>query len=265
MREDESELSSIKKLLKKPVEDVLDRRSGPSLRPETTTEPRRKNNRTPSGIPGLDEIIQGGLIPNSTIMVCGETGSGKTIFCTQFIWNALCMGENGLYITLQQTADEIRRDVDGFGRDFNRAEELGQCRVIYIGPQDIYKIVKQILKHVKEINAKRVAIDSITMIAEDAEKRKDIRRNITYLLRELKKMGVTTVLTSEVEEGSEALSRYGIEEFLVDAVIVLKCGVDVVGGKPRSLFIKKMRRTDHDLNTHPFDITDRGIRLVKSS
>jgi KaiC/GvpD/RAD55 family RecA-like ATPase len=195
-------------------------------------------------------------------MIAGESGTGKTIFCTQFIWNALCMGENGVYVTLQQTPDEIRNDVAIFGKDFKKAEEMNQCRIVFIEPQDIKKIVDIILKNVKEIKAKRVAIDSISMICEYAERRRDIRYNLGYLLRQLKSMGVTTVVSSEVEEGSKLLSRHGIEEFLVDGVIVLKCGVDVVGGKPRSLYIKKMRRTNHDLNTHPFEITERGIKVI---
>ena len=225
----------------------------------------KKSNRIPSGVLGLDELIEGGFIPKSVIMVSGETGTGKTIFATQFIWNALCIGENGVFISLQQTSDEIKNDVALFGRDFRRAEDLGQCRIVYIEPQDIRKIVPTIIKNVKDIKAKRLVIDSITLISEYSENALHVRENLAHLFNQLKTLGVTTLVTSEVEEGSHLLSRHGIEEFLVDAVIVLKVGIDVVGGKPRSLLIKKMRRTNHDLNTHPFEITDRGIRLIKPS
>jgi len=150
-------------------------------------------------------------------------------------------------------------------KDFKRAEELGQCRIIYIEPQDVRKIIPTIIKNVKEIKAKRLVIDSITLISEYSENALHMRENLARLFNQLKNLGVTTLVTSEVEEGSQLLSRNGIEEFLVDAVIVLKVGIDVVGGKPRSLLIKKMRRTNHDLNTHPFEITDRGITLVKQS
>jgi KaiC/GvpD/RAD55 family RecA-like ATPase len=224
---------------------------------------KRNNFRIPSGLPGFDELIGGGFIPNSIVMVSGEAGTGKTLFCTQFIWNALCMGENGVYITLQQTADEIKKDVAIFGRDFSRAEQLGQCRIIYVEPQSMKDIVNAIIKNVKAIQAKRLVIDSITMICEYAEKKKEIRFNLSRLFEEIKKMGVTTLVISEVEEGSEGISRFGVEEFMVDGVIVLKCGVDVgLGGKPRSLYVKKMRRTSHDMNIHPFEITERGIKVI---
>jgi KaiC/GvpD/RAD55 family RecA-like ATPase len=231
---------------------------------EQPIEPIKKNNyRIPSGIPGLDEIIGGGFIPNTIVLVSGEAGTGKTLFCTQFIWNALCTGENGVYITLQETVDEIKKDVVFFGRDFGRAEQLGQCRIVQIEPQNMKDIVNTIIKNVREIKAKRLVIDSITMICEYAEKRRDIRYSLSRLFREIKKMGVTTLAVSEIEEGSKAISRFGIEEFMVDGVIILKCGVDVgLGGKPRTLQVEKMRRTSHDLNIHPFEISERGIKIT---
>ena len=237
-----------------------------SLRQISRTElgkpEERGMKRIPTGIPGLDELIEGGFVPGSVILLSGEAGTGKTIFGSQFIWNALCMGENGVYITLQQTPEEIMNDVTIFGRDFKKAQEMDQCRIVYIEPHDIKRIIDTILKNVREINAKRLVIDSITLIGECADKPRDIRYNFSRLIRELKKIGVTTLLISEVKEGSEGLSKFGIEEFLVDGVILLKCGIDVVGGKPRSLIIRKMRRTNHDLNVHPFEITERGIRIV---
>jgi len=225
----------------------------------------KKSNRIPSGIPGLDDLIEGGFIPKSVIMVSGETGTGKTILATQFVWNALCMGENGVFISLAQTPEEIKNDVAIFGRDFRKAEELGQCRIIYVEPKDVRKIIPTVIRNVKDIEAKRVAIDSITLVSEYSKNAQHVRENFAHLFNQLKNLGVTTVVTSEVEEGSQLLSRDGIGEFLVDAVIILKVGIDVVGGKPRSLLIKKMRRTNHDLNTHPLEITDRGIRLIKQS
>jgi KaiC/GvpD/RAD55 family RecA-like ATPase len=219
--------------------------------------------RVPSGIPGFDELIGGGFIPNTIVLVSGEAGTGKTLFCTQYIWNALCTGENGVYITLQETTDEIKKDVTLFGRDFSRAEQLGQCRIVKVEPQNMKDIVNAIIKNVKAIGAKRLAIDSITMICEFAEKKKDIRYQLSRLFGEIKKLGVTTLAISEIEEGSEAISKFGVEEFMVDGVIVLNCGVNVgLGGTPRSLYVKKMRRTSHDLNIHPFEITERGIKVI---
>jgi KaiC/GvpD/RAD55 family RecA-like ATPase len=230
---------------------------------KVTEEPVKKIDRVSTGIPGLDKIIGGGFIPNSVVMISGEAGTGKTIFSTQYIWNALCVGENGLYVTLQQTADEIKKDVAIFGRDFNRAEDIGQCRIIYAEPQDMKKIIAIVLRNVRDLKAKRVVIDSITMLAEYAERKRDIRFSLSRLIQELKKMGVTAIVTSEVEEGKNTLSKFGVEEYLVDGVVVLKCGVDVgLGGKPRSLYVKKMRRTDHDLNIHPFEISERGIKVI---
>jgi len=253
---EKEELSPIKEITKPSVEEVKNE--------EPTLEEIKikKYARVPSGIQGLDELIEGGFVPNSIVMVAGNAGTGKTIFCTQFIWNTLCMGENGVYVTTQQPPEEVKSDVSIFGRDFKRAEELGQCRIIYVEPQDIKNIVKIILKHVKEINAKRLVIDSVSLMCEYADKKKDIRYNLAYLFKELKKLGVTTLVTSEIEEGSKMLSRYGIEEFVVDGIIVLYYLEFAAAGSTRSLAIRKMRRTKHGMDIYPFEITEKGIKIV---
>jgi len=233
----------VEKPPEKPIEKLVEK---PEEKPiEKLPE---KPERVPTGIPGLDDLLEGGFIPNSVVLISGEAGSGKTIFCTQFIWNALCFGENGVYVTLQQSPDEIKKDVVPFRRDFELAEKKDQVRVIYADSDNLNKLINRILKNVKKIKAKRLAIDSITLIGEHS---KDIRRNLSYLIRELKKLGVTTVMTSEIEEGTNKLSRFGIEEFIVDGVIVLQYMKYAAGGVPRSMFIKKMRRTRHGMDIYP--------------
>jgi len=254
---EKTDLETIKELTEPPEKELT--------LPEKQLKPVepvvKKPRKVPTGIPGLDDLLEGGFIPNSIVMVSGETGSGKTIFCTQFIWNALCLGENGVYVTLQQSPEEIKNDVDTFGRDFDIAEKKNQVRVVYADPQDLKGFIKLILNNVKDIKAKRLVIDSISLIGEQV---KEVRKALTYLIRELKKLGVTTLMTSEIPEGTNKLSRFGIEEFIVDGVIVLQYMKYAAGNVPRSLFIKKMRRTRHGMDIYPFEITDKGIVVKKT-
>lgn len=257
VEKEKTELETIKQLTEPPEKELtLPKKELKPVEP-VVKRPRK----VPTGIPGLDDLLEGGFIPNSTVMISGETGSGKTIFCTQFIWNALCLGENGVYVTLQQLPAEIKNDVASFGRDFDIAEKKDQVRVVYADPQDLKGLIKLVLKNVKEIKAKRLAIDSMSLIGEQA---KEVRRALTYLIRELKKFGVTTLMTSEVPEGTNRLSRFGIEEFIVDGVIVLQYMKYAAGNVPRSLFIKKMRRTKHGMDIYPFEINDKGIVVRKA-
>lgn len=219
--------------------------------------------RIQTGIPGLDNIIEGGFLPGSVILVSGEAGTGKTIFSMQFLWNAIKLGMKGLYVSLQQLPEDIKDDTIQFIKDFESMERAGKCKIVYVDLQRLKRLVEIILDFVESIDAKILVIDSITLMCEASNKPLEIRYSLIKLIKELKKRNITTLMISEVPEGSNMLSRYGVEEFMVDGVIILKAGVDIVGGKPRSLVVKKMRKTTHDLNSHPFEITKKGINIIE--
>ena len=103
-------------------------------------------------------------------------------------------------------------------------------------------------------------IKGITMFCESNEKLIEVRYNMTKLMKELKKRNVTTILVSEVP--NDRASKYGIEEFVADGVVLLKAGYDIVGASPRSLIIKKMRRTSHDMEVHPIKIDEHGMKIL---
>ena len=92
------------------------------------------SSRIPSGIPGFDPLIEGWFLENSVNLVTGETGTGKTTFCSQFLWNGLQKGETGLYITLEERPEDIKADAAMFGWDFDGFEKKGLCRIIYHDP-----------------------------------------------------------------------------------------------------------------------------------
>ena len=109
-----------------------------------------------SGIPGLDPLIEGGFLENSVNLVTGETGTGKTIFCSQFLWNGLQKGETGLYITLEERPEDIKADAMLFGWDFDSFEKKGLCRLIYHDPAQVNNLGSVIIDEIKNIKAKRV-------------------------------------------------------------------------------------------------------------
>lgn len=222
--------------------------------------------RVETGIPGLDKLIEGGLVRNSTNLIAGNAGTGKTILCMQYLWNGLLKGENGVYVTLEQRSDEILADVARFGWDFSKYEAAGKFKLDSLISSDITTITTKIVESVKKMNAKRFALDSLTIATmgwkERPEEEFKLRSKAFDMLNTLKSLNVTSMIISEVERSDKpTLSKFGFEEFLVDSVINLN--YMSVGGASRNMQILKMRRTDHGKRIYPFDISQMGI-TVKS-
>ena len=231
--------------------------------------------RVPTGIDGLDELIEGGIPRRRTILVTGSCGTGKTIFSAQYIYRgAVDYEEPGIFVTLEEDPQEFREDMLQFGWDFKALEEKGLIRIIdasvtrlgipseeeHALPETGFsmdKLLVEIVKASKEMGAKRIALDSIPAIGFRYEHVADVRNAILKLSYVLRKAGLTGVVTSETE--GERYSKYGVEEYVTDGVIVLRYGS--LGERiMRSLQIVKMRGTRHSEHIHPMEITrERGI------
>lgn len=225
--------------------------------------------RVESGIPGLDKMIEGGFVKNSTNLIAGNAGTGKTIFGCQYILQGLKIGENGVYVTLEQTKEDILEDVGRFGWDILFRKYIDQNKFMLYStfPTSIKKLEETSFDIIKRINAKRFVLDSLTVASLGWEQTTDtskIRRDVFDMMTTLKKLGVTSLLLTEIPESeNKSLSRFGFEEFLADGVITLNYLEYSSGGAPRSLIVRKMRRTDHGNDVYPMAITKNGI-VIKS-
>lgn len=220
--------------------------------------------RVETGIPGFDKLIEGGLVKGSTNLVAGNSGTGKTILCMQYLWNGLQKGENGVYVTLEQRADEILADVSRFGWDFSKYESVGKFKLDSLVASDITAVTTKIVESVKKVNAKRFALDSLTIATmgwkERPEEAFKLRSKAFDMLNTLKSLGVTSMIISEVERSEKPTSsKFGFEEFIVDSIFHLN--YMNVGGASRNMQILKMRRTDHGKKIYPFDISQQGVTI----
>lgn len=218
--------------------------------------------RVKTGISGLDELIEGGLVEGSVTLVSGGAGTGKTIFCSQFLMQGLKNDENCLFVTLEEEPDEIKQDVLEFGWNFENYEHRDMFNIMYLNPfKDASGFVDRIRSEIEEMDADRVVIDSTSVIGMYEDSTGRIRERLYDLVRKMRKMGATTVMTSEIPRGNgEAISRYGVEEFVSDAVIVLR-GLGMGGEMGRRLIIEKMRRTDFQEDIYPLEFEDDGLHV----
>jgi len=236
-------------------------------------------NRIKSGILGLDELIGGGFPEGRTVLVTGACGTGKTIFCMQFIHEgAAKYNEPGIYVTMDERPNLIREDVIQFGWDLRKLEEKNLVHIIdgsvaRIGMPseeefslpmtgfDLDKLLLEIMRVTKRIGAKRVVIDSIPALGFNFNDENEVRKAILKLSYMLMRIGVTSLLTSEVQEGANRFGRYEVEEYVVDGVIVLHYSGIGGGGTNRTLHIRKLRATKHSEDLHPLTITSKGVKV----
>lgn len=217
--------------------------------------------RVQTGIKGFDEIINGGFVEGTVNLVAGKTGTAKSIFCAQFLWNGATMFKDKvLYITSEESKQNLLRTNLNFGWDFANLEKKGIAKVLEILPFEIKMVISRITEAIETAAFKRVAIDSISMFEVALKEQFQMRKFLYTLFQRLRELGIVTVITAEIPEGSKYLSRFGLVEFMVDSVIKLQY-LEFADIK-RSIMVRKMRMSSHSSNIHPFEITPRGIEIL---
>ena len=216
--------------------------------------------RLKTGIPGLDPLIEGGVLHRSVNLVTGETGTGKTIFSCQFLWHGLQKGETGVYITLEEDPEDIKEDAKQFGWDFQKYIEKDLFRIIYHDPAQINNLSSVLIDEIRSLKAKRLVIDSTSVMGLAVKDAAQIRKQLLNVVNVIKRTDCTALLTSEITEDSKTLSRFGVEEFVADGVFVLNY-VGIGENSARTLIIRKMRRTKHGTDIYPIQIGSSGIEI----
>jgi circadian clock protein KaiC len=218
--------------------------------------------RIPSGIPGLDKLMEGGFVKGSTILVSGGAGTGKTIFCVQFILEGLKRGETCMFITLEERPEDIIGDVKRFGWDLEKYISEKKLFLDFQDPFQMTDITSPLLDKIQQHKIQRVVIDSTAVFELYYKDASEIRKQLFKLLIGLKQIGVTSMLTSELPEEPTSLAKFGVEEFVVDGVIVLHY-LGIGEKNYGSLQIRKLRRTNHEKDVYPMEISDKGISVQK--
>lgn len=218
-----------------------------------------KDERVPSGIEGVDELINGGFPKHSLTLLTGTTGTGKTIASTQFLYRGIIKhNEPGVFISFEEPVENIKKNSARFGFDFAPLEAAGKALFVRYDPfhvEDVYELIESA---VRRIGAQRVAIDSVSALGlyvRDAPELRRIIYNISLLLRKLQ---CTSLLISEILPLQKSLSRFGVEEFISDNIVVLYY-LRTESQYSRSLTVWKMRGSEHSQKLHPYKITNKGI------
>ncbi len=219
---------------------------------------------SPTGITEFDNLIGGGFPTGSVILLSGSSGSGKTIFSFQWLFEGVKNNENGLYITLTEPLFKTIKNLEEMAFYDRAAIEQERLKIVDIREIcekkfDYERILNFIEEQVRQTNAKRLCIDSITAIAYNLDDKAKIRKFIFELGKILATLGCTTILTSEVSEAKK-YSVYGVEEFISDAILRLD-QIKIRGELQRVMQIIKIRGKQYTTEDLYFKISENGITV----
>ena len=222
-----------------------------------------------TGIDGFDEITGGGLPQGRPTLVCGGPGCGKTLFALQFLVHGAAHGESGVFVTFEETEEDLLKNAASLGYDVPGLIERKRLALEYIrverseieetGEYDLEGLFIRLDHALRTVRARRIALDTIESLFAGLSNAGVLRAELRRLFAWLKERGITAVITGE--RGTDTLTRQGLEEYVSDCVIVLDHRVtDQIS--TRRLRVVKYRGSSHGTNEYPFLIDRRGLAVL---
>lgn len=235
--------------------------------------PRDNNKIIATAIPGLDKLLRGGIPMGRSILLSGVSGTGKTTFALQFLVKGAELGQKGLLISFEESSDRLHETASSFGWNFAEIEAKGLLDIVFFPPTQIRveEQLEDIVELVSQFQPDRLVIDSFSVFLYKIKDPAIQREKIIQLTNLIQLCGAVGLLLSDIPASApESLSRFGVEETVVDGTIILTTSksdpqLSTRGmRRMRYLEVYKMRGINHITGSHPFEIAADGIKILNN-
>lgn len=224
--------------------------------------------KVPTGIRGLDALLLGGLPAGRPVLVAGTTGSGKTVMAAEFLARGiLSFGEAGVFVTFEESPADLRANLASLALDVAAFEAAGRWAFVdasahtedeeVVGAYDFAALLARVAHAVASVGATRVVLDSVGSVFSRYSNAGVVRRELARVTAGLRELGVTALITAERVLESDAIARFGVEEFVVDSVMLLH-NVAENEKRRRTVEVLKLRGAPH--RSGEFSFHHRGGR-----
>jgi circadian clock protein KaiC len=222
--------------------------------------------RVPTGIEGLDEMISGGFLEGSTILVRGAPGTGKTLLSLQFlVHGATQCDEPGLLISFEEFPQSLHRDAESLGWDLARLEQEGKLHLLFTSPQVLLSSLQiptsPLNRMLLENDIRRVVVDSVTHFRRISDETQELRNIYNALTNAFKREGLTAILIGEESRADYAREERGRLAFVVDVIILLRY-IEIDSAIQRAILVLKMRGSDHIKEIRRYEIQRGGLKIT---
>src|SRR3954469_21213634 len=226
--------------------------------------------RLATGIPGFDSITKGGVPKGRATLVVGTSGTGKTIFGLQFLAAGARMhGETGVLVTFEEVPEDLVKNAESFGWELTDLVTSDKLRIVDASPEptearsfDFDALLERVQQAVARVGANRVVLDSVGALFPQLNDPLTVRQGLRQLIEGLRPLRVTTIVTTERNEDYGPVARFGVEDFVVDGIVVLRHPLER-HVRSRTVEILKLRGASHLSGEFPFTIAARrGIEVI---
>jgi circadian clock protein KaiC len=227
--------------------------------------PANSDDRVMTGIAGLDDMLSGGFLQESAVLVRGAPGTGKTTLGLQYLVHGARSGEPGLLISFEEFPQSLHRDAQSLGWDLKALEDKGLLHLHFTSPPVLLESLRSptsaLSRLLLEGGIRRVVLDTVTHFTRITNDPTELRKVYNTLINALKREGVTALLVGEDSRFESQRFEQGRLSYIVDAIVLLRY-VEIDSAVQRAMVVIKMRGSDHAKEIRRFEINGKDGVVV---